>query len=53
MIVIGSDHGGFELKTAIKGYLEEKGYNITDCGVFTPDSVDYPILPGRLYKAFK
>jgi ribose 5-phosphate isomerase B len=48
MIVIGSDHGGFELKTAIKGYLEEKGYNITDCGVFTPDSVDYPDIAGQV-----
>ncbi|WHH57565.1 ribose 5-phosphate isomerase B [Petroclostridium sp. X23] len=42
MIAIGSDHGGFELKEEIKKYLTEKGYEVKDFGVATPDSVDYP-----------
>lgn len=42
MIAIGSDHGGFELKNHIVKYLEEKGYDIKDYGVYNEDSVDYP-----------
>lgn len=42
MIVIGSDHAGFELKEHIKRYLTQKGYEIKDLGCNTPDSVDYP-----------
>lgn len=42
MIVIGSDHGGFELKNHIKGHLLERGISVKDFGVFTEDSVDYP-----------
>ncbi len=41
-IVIGSDHGGFELKETISEYLLKKGLEIQDVGVFVPDSVDYP-----------
>lgn len=42
MIILGSDHGGFELKNALKEYLEEKGIEVNDCGVFSAESVDYP-----------
>lgn len=42
MIGIGTDHGGVELKTHIKGLLEAKGYEVKDFGVHTTDSVDYP-----------
>ncbi|HHV42471.1 MAG TPA: ribose 5-phosphate isomerase B [Clostridiaceae bacterium] len=31
-IVLGSDHAGFELKEAIKSYLEEKNYAVIDVG---------------------
>lgn len=42
-IVVASDHGGFELKEFIKGYLEGKGHSITDVGTFNETtSVDYP-----------
>jgi ribose 5-phosphate isomerase B len=41
-IVVGSDHGGFELKEKIKKYLDERGYAVTDTGAFNTDSVDYP-----------
>lgn len=41
-IVIGSDHGGFELKEIIRDYLLKKGLEVQDVGVFVPDSVDYP-----------
>jgi ribose 5-phosphate isomerase B len=41
-IVIGSDHGGFELKEQIKSYLAEKKITLDDLGTHTKDSVDYP-----------
>lgn len=42
MIIIGSDHGGFELKEALKAHLAEKGKEVYDCGTFSAESVDYP-----------
>lgn len=41
-IFIGADHGGFELKQAIKEYLIKNGYNVTDFGTNSCESVDYP-----------
>lgn len=41
-IVVGADHGGYELKESIKKHLEELGgYEIVDCGTHSTDSVDY------------
>lgn len=42
MIVLGADHGGYELKEEIKKYLEEKGIAYEDKGTFSKESVDYP-----------
>lgn len=42
MIVIGSDHGGFELKEEVKKHLEERGIPYVDTGCYSTDSVDYP-----------
>ena len=42
-IYLASDHAGFELKEAIKPYLQEKGYEIEDKGALTLDKDDdYP-----------
>ena len=41
-VVIGSDHGGFELKEVLKNHLEEKGFDVTDVGCYDTNSVDYP-----------
>ena len=41
-IVIGSDHGGFELKEHIIAYLKAKAIEVDDCGTYTNESVDYP-----------
>jgi len=41
-VAIGSDHAGFNLKKEIIVVLEYKGYEVLDCGCFSPDSVDYP-----------
>ena len=41
-IAIGNDHAGVELKVVLKAWLEEQGYEITNYGTDTPDSMDYP-----------
>jgi ribose 5-phosphate isomerase B len=41
-IALGSDHGGYNLKEAIKKYLEEKGIVYEDFGTNSTESVDYP-----------
>ncbi len=40
-IAIGCDHGGFELKEAVREYLEQEGIGYKDHGAFSTDSVDY------------
>jgi ribose 5-phosphate isomerase B len=41
-IAVGADHGGYELKEMLKGYLGELGYHVVDCGTDSTNSVDYP-----------
>lgn len=48
MIVLGSDHGGFELKEAIKALLFERGIVVEDLGTNNGDSVDYPDFGERV-----
>lgn len=43
MIVIGSDHGGYDLKESVKRYLEEKNIPYRDMGCNGRASVDYPV----------
>jgi ribose 5-phosphate isomerase B len=42
IVAIGSDHGGFEMKTALLQYVKELGHEVIDCGTHSTDSVDYP-----------
>lgn len=42
MLVIGSDHGGLNLKTAISSYLGRRGIKVNDAGTDNDASVDYP-----------
>ncbi|MDR0228008.1 MAG: ribose 5-phosphate isomerase B [Flavobacteriaceae bacterium] len=41
-ISIGNDHAGPAYKQAIVAYLTSKGYEVTNYGTDTFDSVDYP-----------
>ena len=41
MIYLGADHGGYELKEAIKAHLQAQGIAYTDCGTHSAESVDY------------
>ncbi|MCQ2739050.1 MAG: ribose 5-phosphate isomerase B [bacterium] len=43
-IILGSDHGGYNLKTEIKTYLENAGYEVCDVGCFSQESCDYPMI---------
>ncbi|MEG0020039.1 MAG: ribose 5-phosphate isomerase B [Oscillospiraceae bacterium] len=42
MIVLAADHGGYELKEAVKKHLEDKGAAFIDVGTHSAQSVDYP-----------
>ena len=42
MIALANDHAGYELKCAIREYLEGRGLAYTDFGAFTADRCDYP-----------
>jgi len=41
-VALGADHGGFELKQAIKQYLEKQGHSVSDFGAYSKESTDYP-----------
>lgn len=41
-VILGTDHGGLQLKTHLLKELEKAGHQVTDIGVHTTDSVDYP-----------
>lgn len=43
MIALGCDHGGFDMKQIVIGYLEEKGIEYKDFGCYDKTSCDYPI----------
>jgi ribose 5-phosphate isomerase B len=42
VVAIGADHGGFELKEQLKGYLRDWGYKFLDLGTDSTTAVDYP-----------
>jgi ribose 5-phosphate isomerase B len=41
-VAIGADHGGFEMKEALKKDLAELGCEVIDVGTYSKDAVDYP-----------
>ena len=41
-IGIACDHAGYDLKEFLVGYLSSKGYEVTDFGTYSDESVDYP-----------
>jgi ribose 5-phosphate isomerase B len=41
-VAIGCDHAGFEYKTNIVKWLNQKGWQVNDFGTYSADSVDYP-----------
>jgi glycine hydroxymethyltransferase len=41
-IAIGADHGGYDLKEALKNHLASRGVSVTDFGARSKESSDYP-----------
>lgn len=41
-VALGSDHGGFELKSQLVAKLKARGIEVEDCGTHSAESVDYP-----------
>jgi ribose 5-phosphate isomerase B len=41
-ISIGADHAAYDYKVAIVKWLTEKGYQVSDMGLYENKSVDYP-----------
>ena len=50
-ILMAADHGGANLKNALKAYLQQKGIDVTDYGPENAEtSVDYPDKASELIK---
>ncbi len=51
MFIIASDHGGLELKDAIKDFLAQRKIAVRDLGTMNSDSVDYPDYAAKVARA--
>lgn len=47
-IIIGSDHGGFDLKNAIVQHVKEMGFETDDVGCNSLESCDYPFYAKKV-----
>ena len=43
-VAVGADHGGYDLKEAIKAHLQQHGVAVEDCGTTGTQAVDYPVF---------
>ena len=50
-IIIGSDHGGYELKGKLIDFLKAMKYTVEDFGTRSKDSCDYPVIGFDVAKA--
>jgi len=50
-IIIGSDHGGYELKEKIIEFLKKEKYKVEDFGTHSKESCDYPLIGFEVAKA--
>lgn len=50
-IIIGNDHGGYQLKCRIVEYLQEKGYDVLDVGCDSTEIVRYPNYAAKVASA--
>ena len=53
LVALGSDHGGYDLKQEVIGYLKEKGIAFKDFGCMGKESCDYRNTEGRLRKQWQ
>ena len=47
-IIIGSDHGGYDMKEIIKLHLKSNNINFEDIGTYTKESCDYPDIAKKV-----
>lgn len=52
-VIIGSDHGGYDLKVAIKEFLKSKDIEVCDVGTESLVSCDYPEIAKSLVKEIR
>lgn len=50
-IAVGSDHGGFDLKEALKAHVASLGHQVEDLGTHGKEAVDYPKYAGAVARA--
>ncbi len=50
-LILGCDHGGFELKQSITQFLDEEGIAYADVGTHTPERCDYPVIAKKVAEA--
>lgn len=50
-IIIGNDHGGYDLKRAIVDHLKAKGYTVEDIGCHSAEIVRYPYYAAAVCRA--
>ena len=51
MIALACDHGGYELKEKLRGYLSERNIPYKDFGTYTAESCDYPQIAAPAARA--
>ena len=49
-VIIGSDHGGYRLKSVINDFLSTLGYEIEDVGTNADVPCDYPVIASEAAK---
>lgn len=47
-VFIGCDHAALDMKNEAIAYLTQKGYEVTDVGTYSKDSVSYPIYAQKV-----
>ena len=50
-IVLGADHGGFDLKATLALHLQKAGYQVEDVGTLSREAVDYPVFARAVAEA--
>ena len=53
VIVVGSDHAGFDLKQKVTAYLVSKGFTVEDAGCYSDQRVDYPDFAAKAIQTMK
>lgn len=52
-VILGADHRGYQLKNLLLAYLRDRGFEVTDAGTNSSDSVDYPDYAAAIGKAIQ